>query len=52
MKTSAFWRRPIHMWPAPGTAHAARHTNTSVPGSAAGRARSEVVDLVAITLES
>ena len=48
MKTSAFCRRPIHKCPAPGTAQAARHSSTSVPGSAAGCARSAVVDLVAI----
>ena len=47
-KTTPFCARPSQKCPAPGMAHAARHNSTSVPGSVAGRARSAVVDLVAI----
>ena len=41
-------RRPNHRWAAPGCP-AARQTSTSIPGSAAGRACSAVVNFVAIT---
>ena len=48
-KTMPFCRRPIQRWPAPGTSHAARHSSTSMPGSAAARGRSAAVDFVAIS---